>query len=118
MSTVLESAHRMAQALNNVVSLKTLLLDSATVEAVFREAGAAREAYLQAVAQSSVDACPEDNTPAAETFDAIVAHLRQRIVDGDLDAEDIPMRMVRYGMTDPHVFVAEMLERIEMSQVD
>lgn len=53
------------------------------------------------------------NPPPPLTEEAIVAYFRQRIADGNLDAEDIPVRLARYGMMDPIDFDAEMRERCE-----
>lgn len=48
----------------------------------------------------------------------IAAFMRQRIEDGDLDAEDIPVRLARYGLMASDAFVAEMRERMEMAADD
>ena len=45
----------------------------------------------------------------------IVLFLRQRIEDGHLLAEDIPARLVRYGLTAPEALVAEMRERMALA---
>ncbi len=42
----------------------------------------------------------------------IAAFMRQRIEDGNLDAEDIPVRLARYGLMAPEAFIAEMRERM------
>ena len=44
----------------------------------------------------------------------IADFLRQRIEDGNLNAEDIPLRLARYGLMDPEAFAAEMRERMDM----
>lgn len=57
--------------------------------------------------------------PSAADHDAleteIAAFMRQRIEDGDLDAEDIPVRLARYGLMAPEAFADEMRERMEMT---
>ncbi|EZO23261.1 hypothetical protein [Pseudomonas aeruginosa] len=59
------------------------------------------------------------NTQPSEAIDArrkleaeIADFLRQRIEDGNLDAEDIPVRLARYGLMAPEAFVNEMRERM------
>ncbi|MBO9356021.1 hypothetical protein GG851_18695 [Bordetella petrii] len=61
------------------------------------------------------------NTQPCEAIDArskleaeIADCLRQRIEDGNLNAEDIPLRLARYGLMAPEAFVAEMRERMGM----
>ena len=44
----------------------------------------------------------------------IAAFMQQRIEDGNLDAEEIPTRLARYGLMDPKAFVDEMRERMDM----
>ncbi|ARI02431.1 TPA: hypothetical protein L5G07_001491 [Pseudomonas aeruginosa] len=48
----------------------------------------------------------------------IADFLRQRIDDGDLNLEDIPLRLARYGLMDPEAFAAEMRERMGMDMDD
>lgn len=62
-----------------------------------------------------------DAADAGEQYQAVdestfIDHIRQRIEDQDLDLDDIPVRMFRYGRMDPCTFDAEMRERIEMQQ--
>ncbi|EMQ8858225.1 hypothetical protein MML34_000462 [Pseudomonas aeruginosa] len=45
----------------------------------------------------------------------IAAFMRQRIEDGNLAAEDIPVRLARYGLMASDAFVAEMRERMDMT---
>ncbi len=40
----------------------------------------------------------------------------QRIENGDLALEDIPVRLARYGLMEPNTFVDEMRERMELAQ--
>ncbi|MPM78716.1 hypothetical protein SDC9_125727 [bioreactor metagenome] len=47
--------------------------------------------------------------------DEIAAFMRQRIEDGNLAAEDIPVRLARYGLMASDAFVAEMRERMDMA---
>ncbi|MUI72518.1 hypothetical protein GNQ44_33390 [Pseudomonas aeruginosa] len=42
----------------------------------------------------------------------IASFMRQRIEDGNLGAEDIPVRLARYGLMVPEAFVSEMRERM------
>lgn len=48
--------------------------------------------------------------PLAE--EALAAYMKQRIEDGDLSLEDVPVRLARYGLMDPHEFTDEMRERM------
>ncbi len=61
------------------------------------------------------------NTQPSEAIDTrlkleaeVADFLRQRIEDGNLNAEDIPLRLARYGLMDPKAFAAEMRERMDM----
>jgi hypothetical protein len=40
----------------------------------------------------------------------------QRIENGELTLEDIPIRLARYGLMEPSAFVDEMRERMELAQ--
>lgn len=48
--------------------------------------------------------------------DELAAYFQTRIEDSDLDLEDIPGMMAKYGLMDPVEFVNEMRERMEMSE--
>jgi hypothetical protein len=64
---------------------------------------------------------PPPAPPAAEldVLEAeIAAFMRQRMMDGDLSAEDIPRRLARYGLMAPGDFIDEMRERLEMAADD
>lgn len=56
--------------------------------------------------------------PSATNRDAleaeIAAFMQQRIEDGNLGAEDIPVRLARYGLMAPEAFADEMRERMGM----
>ncbi|HHE8522170.1 hypothetical protein [Pseudomonas aeruginosa] len=56
--------------------------------------------------------------PSAANRDAleaeIAAFMQQRIEDGNLAAEDIPVRLARYGLMAPEAFADEMRERMGM----
>ncbi len=61
------------------------------------------------------------NTQPSEAIDTrlkleaeIADFLRRRIEDGNLNAEDIPLRLARYGLMGPEAFAAEMRERMDM----
>ncbi|MBN0502680.1 hypothetical protein JTM44_35915, partial [Pseudomonas aeruginosa] len=45
----------------------------------------------------------------------IASFMRQRIEDGNLNAEDIPVRLARYGLMAPEAFADEMRERMGMA---
>lgn len=59
----------------------------------------------------SVVALPE---PLSE--EAIARLMSHRIENGDLALEDIPNRLAKFGLMEPHNFVAEMRERIELAE--
>ena len=40
----------------------------------------------------------------------------QRIENGDLSLEDLPVRLVRYGLMEPNAFVDEMRERMKLAK--
>lgn len=43
----------------------------------------------------------------------LAGFMLQRIEDGELGVEDIPLRLARYGLMENHAFVAEMRERMD-----
>jgi hypothetical protein len=45
--------------------------------------------------------------------DELAAFMRRRLENGELAAEDIPLRLARYGLMQPQTFVEEMRERME-----
>lgn len=51
--------------------------------------------------------------PAELDEDEIADFMLQRIEDGNLALEDIPVRLARYGLMNPEQFCAEMQERME-----
>lgn len=53
--------------------------------------------------------------PPALDEDQLAAFMLQRIENGDLGLEDIPVRLARYGLMEPEDFVAEMQERMEQA---
>lgn len=50
--------------------------------------------------------------------DELTEFMRQRIDNGDLELEDIPVRLARYGLMKPADFVNEMSERMETRDED
>ena len=50
--------------------------------------------------------------------DELAGVMLQRIENGDLALEDIPVRLARYGLMEPNAFVDEMRERMEMAKED
>jgi len=50
--------------------------------------------------------------PEPLSEDELLTYMEGRIADGDLSLEDILHRLVRYGLMEPHAFVAEMRERM------
>jgi len=50
--------------------------------------------------------------PEGVSEDGVADFMRQRIESGDLSAEDIPVRLARYGLMESESFVAEMRERM------
>ncbi|AOY95919.1 hypothetical protein NK553_18770 [Pseudomonas sp. ZM23] len=63
----------------------------------------------------SIDVSEVPSTADRETLEAeIAAFMQQRIEDGNLGAEDIPLRLARYGLMAPEDFIDEMRERMGM----
>lgn len=56
--------------------------------------------------------------PPPLSEDEIADYMRQRIADGNFDAEGIPTRLARYGLMSPDEFIAEMRERMGMDEDD
>lgn len=54
--------------------------------------------------------------PEPLSEDELADFMLQRIEDGRLDLEDIPVRLARYGLMEPTAFVAEMRERMELAE--
>jgi hypothetical protein len=50
--------------------------------------------------------------------DAIAKLMLHRIDSGDLALEDIPTRLARYGLMEPHAFVREVQERMQSADAD
>lgn len=50
--------------------------------------------------------------------DEIADFMLQRIENGDLDLEDISVRLARFGLMEPNDFVDEMRERMELTKKD
>ncbi|CAM5285191.1 hypothetical protein [Eoetvoesiella caeni] len=64
----------------------------------------------------SIDVSEVPSAADRETLEAeIAAFMRQRIEDGNLGAEDIPVRLARYGLMAPEAFTDEMRERMGMA---
>lgn len=65
------------------------------------------------------DLCMELNvgegTDVELSENEVAGLMLQRIEDGDLSVEDIPVRLARYGLMDPCDFIAEMVERMEVA---
>ncbi len=54
--------------------------------------------------------------PEPLSEDALANFMLQRIENGDLALEDIPVRLARYGLMEPGAFVDEMRERMELAE--
>lgn len=67
------------------------------------------------VEQYTID---ETVLPEPVPEDALVEFMNQRIADGDLSLEDILDRLVRFGLMEPHAFIAEMRERMGLTDTD
>src|SRR3546814_16917504 len=63
----------------------------------------------------SIDVAEVPSASYRETLEAeIAAFMQQRSEDGNLSAEDIPLRLARYGLMAPEAFAYEMRERMGM----
>lgn len=69
---------------------------------------------------AEVDEYSMDVTETVEplTEEEVTAFMRQRIEDGQLLAEDVAVRLARYGLMEAPAFVSEMRERMEMAKQD
>lgn len=54
--------------------------------------------------------------PEPLSEDELASFMLQRIENGCLSLEDIPVRLARYGLMEPSAFVSEMRERIESTE--
>lgn len=54
--------------------------------------------------------------PKSLSEDELASFMQQRIENGDLELEDIPIRLARYGLMEPNAFVDEMLERMHLAR--
>lgn len=50
--------------------------------------------------------------------DELASFMLQRIENGDLGLEDIPVHLARYGLMEPNAFVDEMRERMGLAKAD
>ena len=53
-----------------------------------------------------------------QSEDELADFMLERIENGDLNLEDIPVRLARYGLMEPNAFVEEMRERMEFAKAD
>ncbi len=56
--------------------------------------------------------------PEPLTEEELTEFMSQRLDNGWISAEDVPVRLARYGLMDPNAFVDEMRERMEQAQED
>lgn len=64
----------------------------------------------------SIDVSEQPSEAESDTLvTEIASFMRQRIEDGNLNAEDIPVRLARYGLMAPEAFADEMRERMGMA---
>lgn len=56
--------------------------------------------------------------PEPLSEEELAGFMLQRIENGQLALEDIPVRLARYGLEEPHNFVNEMRERMENTNGD
>jgi hypothetical protein len=75
------------------------------------------EGMLTGYTEAEVDEYSMDVKIRPESLDEdeVAAFMLQRIEDGNLSLEDIPVRLARYGLMEPDDFVAEMRERMEVA---
>ena len=124
MNTHTQTTHEVANA-RLTLDVAYLLNDEAAPEMLARLRGmcerAIGEGLLTGDTAAEVDAWSIDVSVAQPATDRdaleaeIAAFMQQRIEDGGLDAEDIPVRLARYGLMASDAFVAEMRERMDMA---
>ncbi len=56
--------------------------------------------------------------PELLTEDEVAAFMLKRIGNGDIDLDDMPVRLARYGLMNPIEFSEEMRQRMENSKID
>lgn len=56
--------------------------------------------------------------PEELTEDELADFMLERIENNDLTLEEIPVRLARYGLMEPHAFVSEMRERIALAEAE
>lgn len=59
---------------------------------------------------------PDDRVSQDSVEAEISAFMRERIEDGNLEAGDIPVRLARYGLMLPELFIDEMRERMASAE--
>lgn len=67
------------------------------------------------VEEHSMDAVIQ---PEPLSEDELASFMLQRIENGVLALEDIPVRLARYGLMEPNAFVDEMRERMELAKAE
>lgn len=72
---------------------------------------------LSGETEATVDARELSITIVPEPFaeEELAQFMAERIDNGSLELTDIPNRLARYGLMDPHAFINEMRERQEIS---
>ena len=78
------------------------------------------EGMLTGETDAEVDEYSMDTViqPEPLSEEELADFMLQRIENGDLALEDIPVRLARYGLMEPNAFVDEMRERMEMAKED
>lgn len=73
---------------------------------------ASRESRIESTSSAN------DASAAPLTENELAGFMLERIENGQIAVEDIPLRLARYGLMDPAEFIAEMRERMENARID
>lgn len=101
-------------ALINMASTYNEDLESGLKEGIYEEGDPVANANAIDRVQQALNAALGAPDPLPE--EALADFMRQRIENGDLSLDDIPVRLARYGLMAPNAFVDEMRERMELAK--
>ncbi len=107
----LRAAHEAASATNTLFSIRTEDGDEEAAEAI-REFYGLAMAAMPGLLDAAAQAIPVDPLASDRIEAEMTRFMRSRIENMEIDPEDIPSRLSRYGLMPPSAFVAEMRERM------
>lgn len=113
----LRAAHAAANATNTLFSIRTEDGDEAAAAAISEFYGLAMSA-MPMLLDAAAQAVPVDPQACAGIEAEMTRFMRERIENMQISADEIPLRLSRYGLMPPSEFLAEMRERMASARGD